>query len=96
MRIRHVVGKRTRFGFPQGILASFQNVILRGRFAMSPLMKQVGAEKRAFRLFKEGRAGIPTRAARAESAGPENGSAQSLRYRLASKHERADPKNHSR
>ena len=39
VRIRDIVRKRTGFGFPQRILTSFQNVIVRNRFAMSPLMK---------------------------------------------------------
>src|ERR1700728_2696747 len=58
MRIRHVVGKRTRLSFPQRILTPLQDVFLCGRFPMAPLMKQIGAEERAFLLFKED-AGIP-------------------------------------
>src|SRR5580765_1698449 len=59
MRVGDVVSKRPRLGFPQRISTPFENIVLRGRFPVPPLMKQVGAEEHALRLFKEN-AGIPS------------------------------------
>jgi len=53
MRIRHVIGKRTGLRLLQRLFAGFEDVVLCGRFAVSPLMEQVGAKESTLRFFKQ-------------------------------------------